>query len=381
MRIGIDARLWSESGVGRYTRNLVSELQRIDTKNEYVLFVLDKDFYSINYQLAGKYKNWKVVRANIRWHTVSEQIRFLPILYRETLDLLHFPYFSVPIFYTKPYVVTIHDLILHHFPTGAASTHNKLFYHLKWFAYRFVISKAAKKAKKIIAVSQATKREIRDHLHVKEEKVVVTYEGVDKQIIGSKEEKEKNLKLGAISKNTYFLYVGNAYPHKNLNRLIKAFNNIQNKGETKLVLVGKEDYFYKKLRNKVKNEGSKDDIIFFGEATDYELSYLYKHALALVMPSIMEGFGLPAVEAMRNGCLVLVSNIESFQEICQDGAIYCDPFDIVDMQLKMEDILTGVKNKKSIMQSALQRSSFFSWEKMAKDTVGIYESCYSLRQS
>src|SRR3989344_7264399 len=116
MKIGIDVRLWNETGVGRYTRNLIKELQKLDQKNEYVLFVLEKDVSSIRYFVSNK--NWKITIANIRWHSVDEQIKFSQILSNEKLDLVHFPYFSVPVFYSGKFVVTIHDLIINHFSTG-----------------------------------------------------------------------------------------------------------------------------------------------------------------------------------------------------------------------------------------------------------------------
>src|SRR5260221_3631703 len=125
---------------------------------------------------------WSIVTTDIHWHTIQEQIDFPKILYKENLDLMHFPYFSVPLGYNRPFVVTIHDLILHHFPTGKASTLPTIFYYAKQFAYRFVINRAAKKAKKIIAVSSATARQIEEDLCIPASKIIVTYEGIDDRI-------------------------------------------------------------------------------------------------------------------------------------------------------------------------------------------------------
>src|SRR5687768_2081128 len=119
MKIGIDARLWNETGVGRYIRNLVWQLGKIDKENEYVLFV------NSGARVQGQefsHERFKIVETNIRWHTVSEQMQFPRLLENENLDLVHFPYFSVPIYYKGPFVITIHDLIINHFPTGKAST-------------------------------------------------------------------------------------------------------------------------------------------------------------------------------------------------------------------------------------------------------------------
>ncbi len=383
MRIGIDARLWSESGIGRYTRNLILELSRIDKKNEYVLFVLSIDEKEILNQV--KNDNFRIAIADIHWHTLEEQLKFPAILSRENLDLVHFPYFSVPIFYSKPYIVTIHDLILHHFPTGLASTHSLPFYGIKLFGYKFVIAQAAKKAKKIIAVSNATKQEIVDHLGIGFGKIVVTYEGIEDSL-NSKLPAKQDIFLRDKYKS-YFLYVGNAYPHKNLEKLIETFARIKNQAsrldlarresKIKLILVGREDYFYKRLKNSVQKMELGDQIVFYGQASDSELRKLYKGAFALVSPSFMEGFGLPALEAMANGCIVIASDIPAHREICGDAAIYFNPYDIEDMKEKLEACFNDLNHFSKNIDNGFERSKLFSWEKMAKETLAVYESSSS----
>ncbi len=387
MRIGIDARLWNESGVGRYTRNLVKELQKLDRKNEYVLFVLSKNKDEILHSVQND--NFKIAIADIRWHTIEEQIKFPAIIDKENLDLVHFTYFSIPIFYNKPFVVTIHDLILHHFPTGQASTLPFPFYWIKLFGYKFVMQQAARKALKIITVSHTTKEEIVNHLGIDEGKIVVTYEGVDDKISNSKS--SSFAKASADKQNTkykilntkYFLYVGNAYPHKNLERLIKAFAGISSpaggqESGIKLVLVGKEDYFYKRLKEKVKKMGLENSVIFFGQATDEELVSLYRNARALIMPSLMEGFGLPILEAMANKCLVLASNIPVNHEIAGDAAVYFDPTNIEEIAQKINIVLSNNKNYSDNIKNGLERSKKFSWNKMARQTLAVYESSVSI---
>jgi glycosyltransferase involved in cell wall biosynthesis len=365
MKIGIDCRLYQETGVGRYVRNLIKNLQVLDKKNKYVLFVLSKDRDEILKQVDNE--NFRIVKADIKWHTLSEQLRFPQILNKENLDLMHFPYFSVPVYYRRPFVVTIHDLIVDHFSTGKASTLPSYIYSLKLYSYKFVLKQAAKNAKKIIAVSQATKNEIIDHLKINEHKIEVTYEGVDRQIANS-------LVPDKLQNKKYFLYVGNAYPHKNLNRLLQAYKTL--KQNVYLVLVVKKDYFYERLKRKANDLNLSERVIFLHDIKDGELSGLYRKAIALVFPSLMEGFGLPVLEAMANNCLVLASDIPSLKEICLDSAIYFNPHDIQDIAEKMnEACLGGYSGKK---ENALERSKSFSFEKMAKETIKIYESCFSL---
>jgi len=378
MKIGIDCRLWSETGVGRYIRNLVLNLQKLDEKNDYILFVLPKDRGGILKQVEDAPRGiqndkFKIVEADIGWHTIAEQLKFPKILDQENLDLVHFPYFSVPIFYNRPFVVTIHDLIMHHFSTGQASTHSSIFYRIKLLGYKYVISQAARKAQKIIAVSNATKDEIVDHLKINPQKIAVSYEGADDKISNLPTSSRSAGLRGASKITNYFLYVGNAYPHKNLDRLLEAFKKLNS--DVNLVLVGKEDYFYKRLKRKSELMDLSKKVFFLQNVRDEELSNLYQNALALIVPSLMEGFGLPALEAMANNCLVLASDIPVLREVCGDGAIYFDPYNVKDIAQKMKDVyLNNIYHLSEKKEQGLERAKLFSWEKMAKETLKVYES-------
>lgn len=367
MTIGIDLRLWNQTGVGRYIRNLVLNLQKIDNKNNYVIFARSDDLKDIESKI--KNPNWKIVTANIRWHSLREQYELPKILNKENLDLVHFPYFSVPILYKKPFVVTIHDLIVHHFPTGKASTLPIPLYKAKRIGYKRVIRHAVKNSKKIIVPLNAVKTDLIHAFSIREEKIIVTYEGVDSQVSNPNLQIPRENKYGK-----FFLYVGNAYPHKNLERLIDAFEifkkNSDNK-DVKLLLVGKDDFFYKRLEKKVKNSS----IIFLHDISDEKLAGFYSSAIALVLPSLMEGFGLPAIEAMSNNCLVMASGIPSFKEVCLDSAIYFDPLSSSSISKRMHEVNENGKDfYKPRILKAKQRLKLFSWEKMSAQTLKVYES-------
>lgn len=367
MRIGIDCRLWNETGIGRYTRNLVEGIGRIDTKNKYTLFLSTNDFDLV--ELPGK--NFEKKVADVRWHSLKEQLIFSSILNKENLDLVHFPYFSVPLMYKRPYVITIHDLILNHFPTGKASTLFEPLYWVKHAAYRLVIQKAAEKSKAIIAVSHATEKEIVDHLDVPPQKISVIYEGIDKKITASDEEK-----IYINSSGQYFLYVGNAYPHKNLELLITAFKKVvEYFPKVSLVLVGKEDFFYTRLKEYIHKNGLDTSVLLYGYATESELSQLYKNAVGLVYPSKMEGFGLPLLEAMHHNCLVIASDISVFKEIGRDAIVYFDGKSVESVKNTLIDVLENRKKYLKYIKEGEKRAGEFSWEKMAKETLNVYNSC------
>ena len=366
MKIGIDARIWSET-TGRYVRNLVREIAKIDSTNQYFVFVRTIEKEKIEKEISQK--NFNVVPTDITWHTLREQISYAKELEKYSLDLVHFTYFSLPINYKGRFIVTIHDLIIHHFPTGKASTLPTPLYYLKRFAYIYLVQKSADKAIKIITPTIATKEEVVEHLTITENKIRVIYEGFDENI---KSDSKKNIIDGP-----YILYVGNAYPHKNLPRLIEAFQTVR-KDNQKLVLVGRENFFYKRLKKDMKSKT--DGVIFFGEATDSDLSNLYSNAMAFVMPSLMEGFGLPPIEAMAHNCFVIASNIPAISEVCEDAAIYFDPYKISDIADKIGFAFSDVSKTKYI-EKGRERIKDFSWVKMARETLDIYESSVSLRQN
>jgi len=376
MKIGIDARFWNESGVGRYIRNLVFFLQQIDKKNKYILFTYK------NGKIRITNPNWKIVDTDIHWHSLEEQIKFPKLINEQNLDLMHFPYFSIPILYTKPYIVTIHDLILHHFSTGEASTKPLYVYKLKRLFYKYIIKKASQDSKKVITVSESTKKEILKLLNIRPDKIIVTYEGIDTKLNTSSHSSKINKDLEILINKKYFLHVGNLYPHKNINFVIDSIHKIKTQNNIKihLVIAGKKDYFNKKIQQKVNKLNLQKQIIFLGEVSDSELSYLFNNTLALISPSLMEGFDLPVLESMKSRCLVLASDIPVHREICQDSALYFGLKNEKDLISKLIEIHKNGKEKyldKIIKAESIANN--FSWEKMASDTLKVYESCTGLR--
>jgi len=366
MRIGIDARLWNQTGVGRYIRNLVYNLEKIDKKNDYVLFVREKDLEQLKIQKRSFLRNpkFKIVRANISWHSLEEQLKFPKILNRENLDLVHFPYISIPFSYRRPYVLTIHDLIPYHYPTGKASILPLPLYGLKLLSYKFLVYFITNRALKIITVSQATKKEIIDHLKISSNKIVVTHEGTDlKPGIG----RDK-------SRMPFFLYVGNAYPHKNLEKLLEVFSKLKKlRTDANLVFVGKDDYFYRRLKKFADKLGILDSVVFLGDVSDARLAVLYRSAAAFISTSLMEGFGLPVLEAMALSCPVIVSDIPTFREICKDAALYFNPDKEEEILERMKEVLYFDFNRKMYIKRGLEKAKEFSWAKTAQETLKIYK--------
>jgi len=174
MRILIDGRLYGleNAGLGRYVMNLVNELSKLDSQNEYVLLLRKKYYNSLKLPV-----NWKKVLADFRHYSFAEQVKLPGIIGGEKPDLVHFPHFNVPVFYRGRYVVTIHDMLMHRFAGLSATTLPALFYLFKQSVYKFVFSMALKKAVMIIVPSETVKRDLIRYQKIDPRKVEVIYEG------------------------------------------------------------------------------------------------------------------------------------------------------------------------------------------------------------
>lgn len=367
MKIGIDARLINETGVGRYIRNLLNELAIIDTTNQYVVYLTTDG--SKSYTPPNERFSTRLV--NIRWHTIAEQFILPKIFVSDRLDILHVPYFTIPIFYPGKMVVTIHDLTVLHVNTGRASTLSPLVYKLKKLAYFIVLSVGLIKAKNIIAVSEFTKAQIVQYMHIPQEKIHITYEGYDRSM------HIMHTKNSIQPTKPYILYVGNAYPHKNIDTLLSGFEKFLQDSEGKkkqlsLVLVGPDDIFYKSYKQYVVSKKLSGNVLFYGQASYQELCGLYKNADALVFPSLMEGFGLPGVEAMSLGVPVIASNIPVFHEVYGDNVTYFETTDPLNLKCALEKVLGNEKYRDDLRMRAKKFVERYSWRRMAKETRAIY---------
>ncbi|OGZ34153.1 MAG: hypothetical protein A2Y98_02360 [Candidatus Portnoybacteria bacterium RBG_19FT_COMBO_36_7] len=376
MRIGIDARFLGPKGkgLGRYTEKLIENLEKIDSENQYVIFLRRENW--------GEYEpsspRFKKVLADYRWYSLAEQIRLPAKIYREKIDLMHFPHFNVPIFYLRPFVVTIHDLILRHFPTRRASAMGPIKYWLKNLAYRIVIWLAIKRTRKIIVPSNYVRNDILNNFGVKDGKIVVTYEGAPYLNQKSKIKNQKYIFEKYKINRPYLLYVGNAYPHKNLENLIVAFKILIEKfnQDLQLVLVGEEDYFFRRLKAETNTmlhgSGIFNQIIFTGFISDESLNELYSGAKLYVFPSLCEGFGLPPLEAIFRGVPVVSSKSTCLPEILGDAAVYFDAGNPQDIAEKINNILTNNNLAEKTRETGYRQIKKYSWQKMAEETLKIY---------
>lgn len=381
MKIGIDARFYGVAGPGRYVSNLISELEKIDQKNQYIIFLTKKgsDLYH------PKNPNFKKWIADIPWYTIMEQTNLFTEFLRADLDLLHVPHFNVPILYTRKTIITIHDLTMHEFNSTAVTTLPGPLYEAKKLAYKLVINRAASRAKKIIAPSGTVRDEIIQKLKKKPEKIIVTYEGVDQGLLANSPRDERVLltrieEMGI--KSRYFLYVGSAYPHKNLNTLIVSYKEFLSRSglENQLVLAGKIDDFSQRIAAFSHALNLDQKVIYaakFSEnkyVSDKDLAYLYRGALAYIFPSLKEGFSITPLEAQAFGVPVVLSDIPTHREIFGDSVLYFDPKSNIDITEKLNQIVVDQNLRHDLINRGFENVKKYSWTKMAEETLKVYES-------
>ena len=354
MKIGIDCRMLGNkfTGIGVYLENLVKNLNELDSKNQYVLFENIENPIKLKLN-----KNFKIKTINCPIYSLKEQLLFPLHLYKERCQLVHFPHFNAPLLYLRKNILTIHDLTLHMFPGKKYSKlHHKLAYLCSFIGNCI-------KSNKIICVSQNTLKDL-----------IVKYPFLKKKtkkiLLGSNFQEIKKAK----EKKNYILYYGNWKSHKNIETLIQGFNILKNdyKFKGKLVLTGNPSKEYPAPLKQIKKSEFKDQIIKLGHVSNQKLEKLIQEARLVVIPSYYEGFGLQILESLSNKTNVIASNTSSLPEVGRNACLYFDPNDPQELSLRANQILTNSKKAEQLIQNFQKFKQEFSYKKMAKKTLNIY---------
>ena len=371
MKILIDARLYGleNAGLGRYTMNLVNELQKIDKENEYIIFLRKKYYNKLKFK-----KNWQKVKVDIRHYSLLEQKILPEMINKYEYDLVHFPHFNVPLLFSGKYVVTIHDLLMHKSKGKESSTLPFYKYMIKRLGYKTIFRHAVLASKKIIVPSKFVENELIDYYNISKEKVDVVYEGYDENI-NNKIKKELLLKKYNIN-SPYFIYVGNAYPHKNLDMAIEAILRLNEVSEKKILflIASARNVFTERLRKKIENSKGKDAVRLLGFVPDEDLGGLLENSLSFIYPSLSEGFGLQGLESIASNTLVIASDIPVFREVYKDNVIYFNPREVSSLVKTMKQILSmSEEERKKRIKEGKMFIKRYSWSKMAEQTLEIYK--------
>lgn len=372
MRIGIDARFYGPrvggGGIGRYVQELITHLQKIPTKHQYILFLKKENFH----ECIITNPHFEKRMADAHWYGLAEQ-RLMPRLIREArVDLMHYPHWNIPVFARVPFVVTIHDLILLEDQHSARSSTNNRFLHgFKYAIFRTVLEIAIHSSKSIISVSDYTKQSILKHFGLKASKIQVIHNGLT---LPAKSRTVDLRQLGVLE--PYFLYVGNAYPHKNLEMMLHAFALLCKLDPyVQLVIAGRRDAFSRALEKEAREiQIPMERLRFIDLPTDEELAALYQKAHLFIFPSRIEGFGIPPLEALAYGIPVAAARSSSLPEVLGEHASYFDPDDIEELVRTMRKAIHAPASIKPSALTVKQHLANFDWNKAAQRTVEVYES-------
>jgi glycosyltransferase involved in cell wall biosynthesis len=335
-RIGIDARLIRAYGIGSYIRGLLRGLASLGAPEEYVVFASSEGREHVP---AG----FEVVAADVPPYSIRELPLMGRLIDRARLDLFHAPHFTIP--WTGCRVVaTLYDAIPFHYPLRNPVA----------FSYiAFMMQRAARRASRIFAISHAAKRDLVEALDCDPDRITVIHLGVDDMFFRAEGPRATDL-------GPYFLFVGRAARHKNIGTLLDALAIVRRRDPSiRVVLAGGP-------------HESREGAIVPGYVDEERLLALYRGAIAVVLPSFMEGFGLPPLEGMALGTPAIVSNAPALVEVTEDAALHFDAASARQLAEAMERLARNPELRALLARRGRERARAFTWRRCAEATRAVY---------
>jgi glycosyltransferase involved in cell wall biosynthesis len=346
-------------GIGRYCRNLIEAIAKVDHENEYEILMAEGD------QPPVSAPNMKFTRIRVPlfrrqfWEQASH-------LLVKPYDVLHFPYDSFIVRKRGAFVATIHDLIPELYQSKRFSFKPARAISSFWMKHR------TEKMDQILTASECSKQDIIHLLNVPSEKVKVVYLGVEQKFFDTVKNVSVIRRFGI--EGDYLLYVGSSLRLKNPEVVIKAYRNMPEslRKQYSLVLVG--DFRQRPdLKMLVLEKKGEKRIVFTGVVSEEDLLQLYRNATVFIFPYLYSGFCLPVLEAMASGVPTIVSNRSSFPEVADNAACLVDPEDADILAIEIERLLLDSDLRNKFIRRGLERASQFTWEKTAKETIEAYQ--------
>ena len=352
-RIGVNALYLIPGGVGGteiYLRELLAALAAIDSTNEYLIFTnLETGSDLVPRQANFRWKP-QAVRARFRPGRILWEQTVLPLeAWRYGLDVMFNPGFTAPLLAPCPCVTTFHDM-----------QHKRHPEYFRWFDlpfWRFLLWAAAHRSRRIIAVSETAGADVARFYRLAPERIVVSPHGVNPQFFG----------LDRSGLGRYLLYPSTLHPHKNHERLIRAYARRRIQGN--LVLAGMRGFHAQTVEKLIADLGLSDSVKLTSWLSREDLLLLYKHAYALVYPSTFEGFGMPVLEALAAGIPVACSSIPSLLEVAGDAALFFDPLDEDAIAEALDRISADDELRGRLAAEGPERARPFTWQRAAETTL------------
>lgn len=376
--IVIDARRSQDFGIGTYIRNLVRALASIDHHNRYTLISAVDEAASLK-DLPENFSTAIYSRIDV---DAFDNLAFPAFLRGLRPDLVHIPLNRVPLVMVRPYVVTVHDMSSLMFEDQGSDM------QMRFRRYRY--KRGLMRANEVIAVSEATKRDIENLLGIPPDHIHRVYNAPDPGFFGhgngfNEQEKQRILERYQIQ-YPYLLYAGNVRPHKNVPRLVEAFAVVRDQlsahpvyKDLRLIIIGDTISQYPALRQAVIKSRVENVVRFLGFVPFDTLRYLYEAATAFVFVSRYEGFGLPPLEAMACGTPVVASNVSSLPEVLGDAAVQVNPANVFEIARGITEVLLDDGLRSALVRCGREQASRFSWERTAREVLAIYHlACSSV---
>jgi len=374
LHIVIDARRIRDFGIGTHIRSLVHALSVIDRENRYTVVTGPGDART----LAGMPDNFEIAIYARSDHALLDHVLFPMFLRGLRPDLVHIPLNRVPLFMIRPYVVTIHDMANLFFDEDDPSP-------LRMQLRRYRFRRGLVRANRVIAVSDATRRDVETQMGVPPRRIRRVYNAPDPGFLAPDaaaprvEERQRIMERYQVS-YPFLLYAGNIRRHKNIPRLVEAFAVLREQlsdhpvySELRLVIIGDTISQYPAVRQAVIKSKMEQVVRFLGFVPFETLRCFYESAAAFVFPSRYEGFGLPPLEAMACGAPVVTSNVSSLPEVVDDAAMLVNPENVFDIARGIREVLLDDSLRAELVRRGRLQAARFSWETTAKQVLEIYK--------
>lgn len=365
MRIGVnadEANVESPVGVGQFALSVICELEKIDEKNQYFLYLTSLKKSVLPKERAG----WCYKYIWPKKFSTQIALPFNLILNREKLDVFFTPTHYAPRVCPLPSVVSIMDVAYLKFPQYFAK--KDLWQLSKWTAY------SVRQAKKVIAISGATKRDVVEFYGKRPEDVNVCYPGYSQRLKVESKARIVELKKLFGVRNGYLIAIGTLQPRKNYERLIRVFADLKGQGrKEQLLICGKKGWLYESIFEEIKRLNLEEQVIFTDYLIDKDLAVLLAGASAFIFPSLYEGFGIPILEAQAAGVPVIVSKASSFPEVAGKAALYFNPQDEKDMAAKILYLLGNEKLQEKLKEEGYENVKRFNWDICANQVLKTIE--------
>jgi len=368
LRIVVDVRRVRDFGIGTYIGGLLHAMAAIDRSDDYILVALPEDQGAF----SGLPPNFKTVTYRKTDSYALNHLAFPWFLHRLAPSLVHIPLNQVPLFMMDPYVVTIHDMASLLFETGSG---------LRMQTRRFLLRRGLLRAKRIMAVSETTRRDVHDALGIPAERIRVAYNAPNPDFFRAAQAghaRDRILERYQID-YPFLLYAGNIRPQKNIPRLVEAFAVAREQlsrhpvyRDLRLLIIGDEISRYPSVRRAVIQTRVEKAVRFLGFVPFEALRVFFESAALFVFPSLYEGFGLPPLEAMATGTPVVASNVSSLREVLGDAALLVNPENVFEIARAIQDALLDEDLRGELVAKGKVQAARYSWDRTAREVLEVY---------